>query len=159
MAIMGDVGQAELRKMRSLLLAGLVIFTAVAFTAQANASRPLSACFVHLGPQDKPMPEFCMVPKERPANEHKPDRPDVVLTANALQGVIDLCRRRQAPASEDLLGTYRVSTNGAKSGTVYTVGPKTMRELIGIVQGDFRRRGEVLPEILLRLQHRLAKSG
>lgn len=114
-----------------------------------------SLCFVHVGPEDKPMPAFCVFkPGVAPAADGKADDA-VAVSARGWQALISALHSAAPadPAQPAVFGRYRVRSMPPAPDQL--VSPQFMRRLALIVQQDAARCGVAGPALIDRLLRRL----
>ena len=143
-----------LRNLKSVL-AGALLLLAISQTPAAHVGATSPLCFQHIGPQDKPMPEFCLVVSAATVREAPPRRSNVVVSAATRQRIVDTCATAAALPPDVPAGSYRVSMATAAAPVTCEVGPDAMRRVLDIVEADFGKRRQDLPDVLARLRLRL----
>ncbi len=116
-----------------------------------------SLCFVHVGPEDKPMPAFCVArPGAAPAAGGTPAEAEAVaVTARGWQALVSALHHTAPadPGQPAAFGVYRVRSLPPAPDQRVTA--QVMRRLGLIVQQDAARCGVAVPAVIDRLLRRL----
>jgi hypothetical protein len=117
---------------------------------------PLQAlCFTHVGPEDKPMPSFCVAAPGAPVGADHAATEQVELTPPGWQTLIIALQgsRPPDPRQAAAFGRYQVLSQPPAWDRLVT--PQFMRQLVLIVQQDAQSAGRAVPAPIERLSRRL----
>lgn len=137
------------------MLCAAAVGTALAAQQMPDLAQTQALCFTHVGPEDKPMPSFCIPAPGVRFSADNTETELVVLTQPGWQALItalggaSLPDPRQAAA----FGRYRVLSRPPALDQLVT--PQFMRQLVMIVQQDAQRAGRAVPAPIDRLSRRL----
>ena len=127
----------------------------VALPAYASQAASHRVCFEHVGLQGKPMPAFCLARTARSGDQpSSPARPVLVVSASTFDDVFRRCSTDRFDPASPQAGVYRWTRDGSETASG-VVGPQSMRWIADRVRQDAIRRGEAVPEVVLRLRRRL----
>lgn len=131
------------------LTASSVMPSAAACRMVTDSDSPTRLCFEHLGPQDKPMPRFCLVRRSVSLRTG-----DIAIDEDAAwEAAVAFYHEPAGDASARLLGTYSVTPDRAFPTRMLS--PATMRRLIGRLVEYFHVQGTQVPPLIDQLQRRI----
>lgn len=137
------------------MLLALLNGTSLMAGTELAIERFQTLCFVHVGPQDKPMPAFCVsAPGARPGVAEAAAE-TVAVTLRGWQDLVRALHSTTPPSPKQAaeFGRYRVRSTPSALDQLVT--PLFMRQLVLIVQQDALRAGVAEPALINRLSRRL----
>lgn len=125
--------------------------------AAGDSDEARAICLEHIGPEDKPMPRFCLLPEE--GQYVTPDRdPTVIVTARTFREISSMVAAQSAYSQSRAasFGDYRAIIHPSRRATLLVV--SDMRVLTQRISADAKLRHAALDDIIKRLENRLAPS-
>jgi hypothetical protein len=121
-----------------------------------SASPIEQICFIHVGPQDKPMPEFCVVIHSSRTNHENPIRPEIIVSPLTLDSIFHRCIDPESKATRLTTGVYSVEVDSER--LFQLIGPSTMLKISESVRKDRLLDDKPIPDVIIHLQRRLGVS-
>lgn len=108
-------------------------------------------CFIHVGPEDKPMPEFCVVTHDSYIDNSM--RPQIIISKRAFDTIFQICMDPGAHETRIINGLYTAKLDSNQLSQ--TVGPYTILKVTEIIRKDRLVENMPMPDVIIRLRYRL----